>query len=82
MFMLEVYRQVKCIQQVIAMTSVPLPENYGSIDALSKWLQQHLPHEFHVDGDVRWKIISGYYEWHIVFVCDHDATLFNLKWPR
>lgn len=64
------------------MTPVPLPENYHSIEHLSNWLKQHIPHEFDVDGGVRWIIVTGWDNWHITFVRNQDATYFNLKWPR
>ena len=62
--------------------AIPIPDNYGSIEELANWLQQHIPHEFAVDGGVRWKIVTGYNDWHITFVRSQDATLFNLKWPH
>lgn len=63
------------------MKAIPLPANYGSIEELSNWLKKNMPHEFDVDGGVRWAIVTGYSDWHITFVRNHDATLFNLKWP-
>jgi hypothetical protein len=63
------------------MKSIPVPDCYGSIEELSDWLKRNIPHEFDVDGGVRWMIITGYSDWRITFVRDSDATYFNLKWP-
>ena len=64
------------------MTSIPFPAKYKSIEELSNWLKRNLPHEFDVDGTHRWYIVTETSKWQILFVREHDATFFNLKWPH
>ena len=64
------------------MTAIPIPRNYGSIEDLSLWLRKHLPHEYHVDGGLRWKVVTtpDGWSWRIEFAREQDVTLFNLLW--
>lgn len=61
---------------------LPLPENYSSIQELSNWLKKNMPHEHHIDGGPRWRIVSAtpVEWWHISFTRPSDASLFLLKW--
>ena len=65
------------------MTKIPLPENYSSLETLSTWLEQHLPHVDHWGEVRRWDIMAlANGTCQIWFNADADATLFTLKWPR
>lgn len=59
--------------------TVPIPDNYSTLEELSLWLQKHLPHEYHIDGGPRWRIITNLGGW-IEFSRPSDASLFLLKW--
>ena len=64
------------------MTEVPIPDNYVSLENLAKWLRENMPHEYHIDGGARWIITQNRLDWAVRFARAHDATYFNLKWPR
>lgn len=59
--------------------TVPIPYNYGTIEGLHHWLKRNMPHEYHVDGGPRWRIITNLGGW-IKFTRPSDASLFLLKW--
>ena len=62
---------------------LPIPTNYGTIEGLDHWLKINMPHEYHVDGGPRWRIVaarSAQDWWHIAFIRPSDASLFLLKW--
>ena len=63
---------------------IGIPANYGSIEGLDHWLKINIPHEYHIDGGPRWRIVSGnpayIGPWHIAFTRASDASLFLLKW--
>jgi hypothetical protein len=62
------------------MTTIPLPRNYGSIEGLDHWLKKNIPHEYHIDGSPRWRILAGPTSYWIGFARESDVTFFNLIW--
>ncbi len=62
------------------MTTIPLPRNYSTIEWLDHWLKINIPHEYHIDGGPRWRIVAGRFNYHIEFARESDITYFNLKW--